>query len=170
MEESMHINEAIPQITDINVNRSNNSSRILVNLPKASHKDPTQPTKEGLWPACWAPWRILTLPLFVTELQDPLNILLGHKVVIFQGLKEKRRCVSRWNRFAGDESNGSIHLSNIQGKAEWNVLSQNCTISVSNKFKFSRLPGPPSRRSKLQNKQWSRERLEQTSKSPRIVK
>lgn len=31
-----------------------------------------------------------TLPLFVTELQDPLNILLGYKVVIFQCLKENR--------------------------------------------------------------------------------
>lgn len=32
-----------------------------------------------------------TLPLFVAELQDPLNILLGHWVVIFQRLKGKHK-------------------------------------------------------------------------------
>lgn len=38
----------------------------------------------------WCP----TLPLFVAELQDPLNILLGHWVIIFQRLKgkQKTRC------------------------------------------------------------------------------
>lgn len=33
----------------------------------------------------------LTLPLFVAELQNPLHILLGHWVIIFQRLKENRR-------------------------------------------------------------------------------
>lgn len=35
--------------------------------------------------------RCPTLPLFVAELQDPLNILLGHWVIIFQRLKGNRR-------------------------------------------------------------------------------
>lgn len=93
----IHISDASLQITEVKVNKSINSSIDI------------------------AP----TLPLFVTELQDPLNILLGHKVIIFQCLKENRRHFSGMIVLHNTGHQGSMHtyLTNVQERAELNMIS-----------------------------------------------
>lgn len=66
-----------------------------------------------------------TLPLFVTELQDPLNILLGHKVIIFQCLKENRWHFLGKTFLHNTGHQGSMHtyITNVQERAEVNMIS-----------------------------------------------
>lgn len=63
---------------------------------------------QNLTHPCWP-----TLPLFVAELQDPLHILLGHWVVIFQGLKgkHKARCYSFISLFIFPGKDTAVHIT-----------------------------------------------------------
>lgn len=122
----IHISDASLLITEAKVNKSNNSSieswsavmriwmftsqgRFLTNVLVVAD----------------SPNVAATLPLFVTELQDPLNILLGHKVIIFQCLKENRWHSSGKIVLHNTGYQGSMHpyLTNVQERAELNMIS-----------------------------------------------
>ncbi len=56
-------------------------------------------------------WCLIS-PLFVAELQNPLHILLGHWLIVFQGLKENRRHISfsRKDSFAYCMTNSNMRI------------------------------------------------------------